>query len=116
MWDFIGINLPSVTGTLDVRVNVTDSLDKMGQVARGGLTTGGNYFFSFTDPAFTNAGVNFSSVNAVSVQFETVTLGTAFQVGSITREAAKVPDGGATGALFGLSLFGLTGVRRFIHK
>ena len=105
-WNFIGINLPSVTGTLDVRVNVTDSLGKMGQVSRGGLMAGGNYFFSFTDPAFTNAGVNFSSVNAVSVHFETVTQGTAFQVGSITREAIPEPTSallagfGALGLMF----------------
>ena len=108
-WNFVGINLPSVTGLLDIRLNVTDTLGRTGQVARGGITAGGNYFFSFTDPAFTNAGVNFLSVNAVNVQFETVTPGTSFSVGSITREAVPEPT---SALLAGCGAFGFLLRRR----
>ena len=93
--EFLAVNMLSVTGgSLDLRATVVDLSGETGQVAMGDITTAGDYFFSFTDQRFINAGVDFTTVTSVQFDFETTVGGTEYQIGGITREVVPEPSVG----------------------
>ena len=106
IYDLLRVNLPVVTGMLDIRLTVIDTEDDMGTAAIGAVTTGGFYDFSFDDANFTNGNVDFSSVDSVMFEFETVDPGTEFTLSNITREMIPEPSAAllAVVGVFGLTL------------
>jgi|GEM_PF-4052998 len=109
-WDFFQIDFGSIVGGgLDLRLNIIDADGSFAQAALGDLTTAGLYSFSFDDVVFTNADIDFGSIDSVIFDFETIDPGVSFTVNSITREAIPEPS---SVLLSSLALFALTVRRR----
>lgn len=109
-WDSLDVSFASITGgQLDLRLSVSDTNGNTGMAALGALGSPGSYSFSFTDSGFVNAGVDFTSVDSVIFDFETIDPGVAFGISGITREA--IPEPSST-LLIGLSIVGFVSRRR----
>ena len=110
MWDSLDVNFDSISGgQLDLRLSVSDTNGNTGMAAMGALGSAGTYSFPFTHSEFVNAGVNFSSVESITFDFETIDPGVGFGIAGITREA--IPEPSST-LLLGLSMIGLIARRR----
>ena len=104
MWDSLDVSFNSISGgQLDLRVSVSDTNGNTGMAAMGGIGSAGSYSFAFTDSEFVNAGVDFTSVDSITFDFETIDPGVSFGVSGITREA--IPEPSST-LMVGLALFG----------
>ena len=91
-WNAISVNLPSVTGSLDLRLTVADSDNSDGFSSIGNVTTGGIYNFLFADTGF--SGVDFSMVDSVQLDIDTTVDNTSFDLAEITREVVPEPSSG----------------------
>ncbi len=121
LWDAITIDIPKLdnafpagNGIFDITVGVRSSAGN-GSVTLQRIDDPGTFDFLFSDPGF--AGVDFADVDGVTVSFQTLIIGTQFDVGSIVRRDRAVmqgvPDGGSSLVLLGVSLGGL-GMGRFL--
>ena len=109
-WDSLDVNFDRISGgALDLRLAVTDTNGNTGRSALGALDMGGIYSFPFLDREFVNAGVDFTSLDSIVFDFETIDPGVSFGIASITREAVPEPS---SSLLLGLSLIGLVTRRR----
>lgn len=108
-WNFIAVNIPTLSGALDLRLTVGDSDGDSATAALGDLNSPGQYFFAFDDAAFTNSGVDFDSVENVVFDFETINPDTVFAISEITREVVPEPS---TSLLSVLASLGLLARRR----
>lgn len=89
-WDFIAVSVPGLQGSGNLSVTATDTSSNSGTLS-GGIAAAGNYFFPFTSAAY--AGVDFTMIDSVVVNFETTTAATDLAISQITREADLDPTG-----------------------
>ena len=92
LWNAVSLVLPSVTGELDIRLTVGDVNSDIGFSSIGGITSAGTYSFLFADTGFT--GVDFSMVDSVQVDIDTIVDNTSFDLAEITREVVPEPSSG----------------------
>ncbi len=97
------VDFPSVQGSGDLTISVTDTSSNTGSVTQS-VNAAGNYTFNFSDAGF--AGVDFTSADSITVTLDTTTAASDFAISQIIR---LVPEPTSM-ALLGLG--GLTLLRR----
>ncbi len=93
MWNFVQVDLATISGgALDMRLFFTDTSGNSGMAAFGAVDSAGLYSFAFDDPSYVNAGIDFTMIDSVQVDLETIDQGVSYSVGGITREVVPEPS------------------------
>lgn len=108
-WDAITVTFAGVQGHGNLSVAVEDTASHVGVFSQA-VNSAGTLIYPFANPAY--SGVDFSSINRVTLTLDTTEAASDFSISNVAREASLLPEPG-TGVLILVGLAGMgLGMRR----